>query len=932
MPNIVLQSESLGCAECGRRLPPQWPSGLCPACLLGGGDGERRSRLECPDFTERYEFLDAEPRARGGMGLVYRVRDRRLRREVALKLPAGAAAASETARQRFLWEAQIASQLNHGGFLPIFDFGLDPRGHPFYTTTLLSGQTLARLLEQEGRQLRSEPVRRRLLGLFERVCGIVASAHRRGVLHRDLKPQNILLGEGDQPFIIDFGSAVVVPPVPEEPGGTADAGPVHTTLPVLEDDPGSAPTQATPMSVPRTTLYTPPEVLRHPDLPPGPQEDVYALGVVLHEIGTGRLPYGRELAGFPADRVLREERLRALILDETVSPFAELESGVPRDLAAICRKALARDPGRRYPRVAELARDVRAFLDTRVVQATDPGPWDRLRKWALRHSRHLAWGMFALTVMGGALGVAAFFGVKHRHAEQVVALRDAQLNQEQQWAALRDAQLASRQGDWRGALVHLDRAERAGYPDTIELGLHRIAAWTAVSEYGRIRTELDRLLALDDLGPHRGAVLLRLGEHQLFQEHRSAEGVASIRAALAAGLDRADACIARGFLAPTTPEALAWLRQAIVFDPYSPMAHQHATGLESLLGSEEQLRPRIEWHRLLFPEDPTPLVLAAQRLALAGDLSRALEVAAPLQAVLPPLAWERCLASLRLESFAPTVFDLESFAGGTWWPRMKTNHVLADAAALLAGGDFGQGLTNQPHLTIPPLPCLQAGLEKSARGVLALTAAGALGLYSERAVEAILEGSRIHPEALLPTTAAMVSDLVRPTEPARLARFLRNQVRLLERGLAAPPLVPNAHRLARFLMAGVQRDLSRLPGAASADARQAAGEQLRWFLRETPRSVFECQRLYAIARDLDAHELARDFLRRWESLQPGAPGLLRRRAEIEMADRNYPAVLELVAPLVSQDLHHDWAQPVQDEAREAMRRLLAPGPQSAVTR
>ncbi len=249
-----------------------------------------------PDFG-RYEVLGEI--ARGAYGVVYRARDRELGREVALK-SLRSEDAGPLARERFLREARLAARLDHPNIVRIFETG-EHGGRPFYTMALL-----------EGAPLRGPLPPARACRLVSRVARAVAHAHERGVVHRDLKPSNILVSDGE-PVIADFGVALGL----EEPRVTRTGELVGTPA------------------------YMAPEQARGDADGVGPPADVHALGAVLFELLTGRLPY-------EAETFLE---LSAKLLGDPVPELA----GFDPALSALVRRCLAKEPGAR-PTAAELAR------------------------------------------------------------------------------------------------------------------------------------------------------------------------------------------------------------------------------------------------------------------------------------------------------------------------------------------------------------------------------------------------------------------------------------------------------------------------------------------------------------------------------------------------------------------------------------------------
>ncbi len=303
-----------------------------------------RAVAEQPDLEgTRYELI--EKIARGGMGTVYRVKDRELEREVAIKLLSDPQPRSEEiARMRR--EARILARLEHPGIVPIHDVGTLPDGRAFYAMKLVRGSRLDQYLEL------NMPLPE-LLRIFGRICESVAFAHARGVIHRDLKPANIMVGPFGEVLVMDWGVAKY------RGAGVSQAAGAGAGADVSDDADGTADQRtanATADTSPGTVLGTPgymsPEQARGQLERVDERSDVSALGAILYFMLTREVPDS---------------------------------AAVPRALEAICRKALAREPAERYTDVGELAADVTRFLSHSAVAAYREGPFDRLRRLARKY-------------------------------------------------------------------------------------------------------------------------------------------------------------------------------------------------------------------------------------------------------------------------------------------------------------------------------------------------------------------------------------------------------------------------------------------------------------------------------------------------------------------------------------------------------------------
>jgi serine/threonine protein kinase len=322
----------------------------------------------------RYRIL--RPHAKGGLGKVYVAEDQELHREVALKEIQPAHADNPQSRGRFLLEAEITGGLEHPGIVPVYGLGQYDDGRPFYAMRFIKGDNLKEAIrrfheaDQPGRDPGERSLAlRQLLRRFVDVCNAVAYAHSRGVLHRDLKPGNIMLGKYGETLIIDWGLA--------KPGGTR---PTRSVSEAIDEgtlypsfDSGIAATQMG--SAIGTPGYTSPEqALGHLDRL-GPGSDVYSLGATLYALLTGQAPFPEREVADVLEKVRHGDFPRPRQIKPAVRPALE----------AVCLKAMALKPEERYATPLELAADVEHWLADEPVAAY-PEPWTaRLRRWGRRH-------------------------------------------------------------------------------------------------------------------------------------------------------------------------------------------------------------------------------------------------------------------------------------------------------------------------------------------------------------------------------------------------------------------------------------------------------------------------------------------------------------------------------------------------------------------
>ncbi len=325
--------------------------------------------------------------ARGGMGVVFRARQISLNRRVALKMILAGQLANDTDVKRFYTEAEAAANLDHPGIVPIFEVG-QHEGQHYFSMGFVEGQSLSQRLTEGPLPCRQAAA------LMVAVAEAIDYAHQHGVIHRDLKPGNILLDPEGNPRVTDFGLAKKI----EGDSGLTGSGQIMGT-----------------------PSYMPPEQAGGQRGAVGPAADVYALGATLYALITGRPPFQAATA---MDTVLQ------VLSDEPVLP-RRLNPSIPLDLETISLKCLEKEPGRRYASAAALAADLRRFLAGEPIAARPVTRLERLAKWARRKpTLAAAYTLGLLAVLLGGFGGTAVW--QWRAAERARdAAKSAQTEAEQ---------------------------------------------------------------------------------------------------------------------------------------------------------------------------------------------------------------------------------------------------------------------------------------------------------------------------------------------------------------------------------------------------------------------------------------------------------------------------------------------------------------------
>jgi serine/threonine-protein kinase len=672
------------CPACGSSFEGE----ICPRCMAGFAQAPSGSRATPrPAAEPEVEKAAADPRNRfgkfvllgeigaGGMGVVYKAWQTDLRRIVALKFIRGIE--NERDLERFRREAHLAATLSHPGIAPIFESGQEDGKH-YFAMQFVDGVTLDRLTVQTPR-----PSFRRMVEILARAAEAVAYAHEQGIIHRDLKPQNVMVDAKDRAYVMDFGLAKSV-----------RTGSILT---------GSGFAVGTP------AYMSPEQAASDPGRIDG-RSDVYALGAILYQIGTGAPPF----EGDNAVQILMD------VVHRDPAPPRRLNPKFPTDLETIALKALEKDPARRYATASELAADLRRWLEGEPILARPASALTRLARKVGKHKLATA-GVLALAA---GLGVGSWaLASRHREGERQrraeSARHEALLYYQEAAAAYEEADrmrlmAAARVGRYVELLEKAERTARhAVARDPAYADAHVLLGLAVVRQGISGRDGSEHFSRAIELEPNHLRAYLERGRsrlHQLFESY---------------GLDTVGKRTGRAGVQltfkPMTPRFDA-LRAAVLSDfehaarlnprPYERALLEGTAALASWRPGRDADLARaegfLEQAANLAPNDPYPRLLLSRARLVRNDFAGAASQIAEA-ARLAPYDYEVLYVGALVHSYADRgrdalecvrrALEIHPDAPALYQKRGQVHADLGDEAAALA--DFEKALDLEPHVPQP---------------------------------------------------------------------------------------------------------------------------------------------------------------------------------------------------------------------------------------
>ena len=616
---------------------------------------------------------------RGGMGVVYKARQVATKRTVAIKVMLAAPFASETARRRFAREVELAARLDHPGIARVLESGT-VAAQPYYAMDYVPGVRLDRYLAE------TKPDVPALLRLFVSICAAVDSAHQHGVIHRDLKPGNILVDEQAQPHILDFGLAKAI-----------DQADTTQTL---------AATLSSPGQVLGTLGYLSPEQAAGTAATLDCRTDIYALGVMLFEALTGSLPI--DARGRPSEVIQR-------ILEVPPVPPTQLSPRVDAELETIVLKSLAKEPAQRYGSARELSEELSRYLGGEPILARRPSSFYVLRKKLIKHRLRIGLGVSVVVLALLALWGGIWWATWQR--AEVAARELAAARREALWA-----QQVLDAGDFEAA-SRTAHGVTARCPELVD-GLLVLAQ----AQY-RVRSTEQAIVILERAPadqPSSWATLSLLGE--IYRSVGDVKRADELAALARSRPDTADAWYVRSLATLSARNAAEFAEQAVQRDPTNALAWYRLAYLDIRAGRLEAADRAADHLTALEPGGTSSWALKGEVLVRRHEFQRAIDLYTSLIQSSPnseSFYPSRAIAYRRLKRYGEAIADYDQILShaaprpGTlpvWYRYQRATPLWMSGRVADAEADYRQVRTTlgHPHYADARLAILLHGLGRSA--------------------------------------------------------------------------------------------------------------------------------------------------------------------------------------------------------------------------